>query len=106
LLRLLRESFNPFELGCVAVLFPPLGLVCGTALTLATGRVADVVIAVTGAVLASIPFHLAAACPACSKSPLRFYYTQRGVSRGGEPFGRRMWPERECSHCRTPLDIP
>lgn len=102
----MRESFNPFELGCIAVLFPALGLICGTVLTLATGQAGAIVIAVTGAVLVCIPFHLAAACPTCSKSPLSFYFTQWGESRGGEPFGGRMWPERECSHCRTPLDIP
>jgi hypothetical protein len=44
-------------------------------------------------------------CPACGKPARKFYLTGNEKAWGGLLYLRRWWPERECSSCRTPLDV-
>jgi len=103
-IRLLRQSFTPYELACIATLAPYVGFAIGALLSATTHHSSAlwVMLVLAGTVAAFCLF--ASTCPECGKSPLRFYLTAAGERRGGEPMGGRAWPERECSHRRTRLD--
>jgi hypothetical protein len=57
------------------------------------------------AVLAGFVGSLVIRCPKCGKSPMRIDLTSRTDVLGDLLSIRRIWPERECSRCRAPLDI-
>jgi hypothetical protein len=105
-IRWLRETFTRYEIACVAQLSAPVGMAIGALLFAATNRPLSFWAMLIPALALSAFCFLASTCPACGKSPLKWYLTSEGERHGGEPMGGRLWPERECSHCRTALDKP
>lgn len=100
-----RTLFPPYQLAAAGMWIHLIFAAAGI-LLLVTGRgTLVVVLALLASAIAGLLAHWGATCPACGKPVMQFYLTHWGERRWGEPFGSRLWPERECSSCRTPLDI-
>jgi len=104
LVREIRELFTPYELAAAAVLINVAALI-GTVLLMATEQAVAVAALVVLDLLLCVPLYFISRCPTCGKSPLKFFLTNRERGFGSLLFVHRWWPERECSSCRTSLDV-
>ena len=100
-----RELFPPYQLAA-AGMWVHLILFAAAILLVVVGRsLLAFILAALIAVIVRMTAEWGVACPVCGKPVMRYYLTGWGEERGGTPLGRRLWPERECSSCRAPLDI-
>ena len=102
--RILKDSFSSHE---IAIMGTVLGYTLGIfgMIGLGTGRVAVGIILWLAAAIFVITFHELSRCSECGKSPM---HRTQGDLNWFEYMNYvfRLWPERECSGCGTPLTGP
>lgn len=103
-IRQLRESFTPYEIAAAGQVLSLLFFVGGI-LFLVSGRgPRGMFILLAIGAICGLAGYLIGRCPNCGKAA-------RKVHHGPEErywaalYYARFWPERECSSCRTPLDV-
>ena len=101
----MRSSFSPYELSARGSLLRSLfALMAVIAFAAGRGLVAAIVLMLVGVAAYAAGYELGR-CPTCGKSPLKFHFGRNSEGWRYFLYVRRIWPERVCSDCRTPLDV-
>ncbi len=103
--RYIRPSFSPYELAAGGIVFS-IAFAIALLIAILTTRTlsAILILALVSAVALGTGSYLGA-CPNCGKRALKFYLGRNSDGWRRFLFRRRLWPERVCSDCRTPLDV-
>ena len=101
--RMLKDTFSPHELAVMAG--PPaiIFFVCGISVATGPLRLLSLIFIPLSFVWA-IFFGIVSRCPTCGKSPW-FSRPFSSDSLFAKWQRANVWPERECSGCRTSLDV-
>ena len=101
----MRESFSPYEISLLWLATAAICAVLAISAGLLAGPLAFALLCLC-LVPVGILFEEWSRCPACGKPPLK--RSREGVSWFAlyvMNYRYRLWPEKECSECRHPLDL-
>ena len=95
----LQRDFSSYEIAVMGLVLSYGVAIAGTVM-LALGRTGGALILLLLAPIVWLVFRQFSRCPQCAKDPMR--WPGRGMF--SVFLFHRLWPERECSECRYPLD--
>ena len=103
--RLLRDNFSPYEI-CLMQLFLGYGLGLAALIAMGTGQLGGGLILFVLTLVVVLVLHHIGRCPVCGKSPMHREPGELGwFALYVMNYRFRLWPERQCSGCRTALDM-
>ena len=101
----LRESFSPYEISLLGLAAVAAWSVLAISAALVAGPFAFALVCVFLIPIGFVFEHWSR-CPGCGKPPLK--RPKQGVgwfALYAMKYRYRIWPEKECSECRYPLDL-
>jgi hypothetical protein len=100
-----RESFSPYEISLIWLATAAAWTVLAISVAMVAGPFAFALVCLCLAPVGFI-FEGWSRCPVCGKPPLK--RSKQGVGWFAlyvMKYRYRLWPEKECSECRHPLDL-